>query len=167
MVTFIKYKIKNYMEENKTPDALKALEHMLQMSCKDGQINPAHAVGRTGDHLDVIAFLSMPPDQLRKACIQKIIFGGYDEFLFGLDRYSKPDQGVDEKYDSVYTIFNVTVATKELKIGVFPYNKHGEYGEIDWNNEFWKQVCKAEFLRGLKELHAEAKDSLLKKEDNP
>jgi hypothetical protein len=155
------------MEERQQPDALKALEHMLQLSCKEGQINPAHAIGRTGDHLDVIAFLSVPPDQLRKACVQKIIFGGYDEFLFGLDRHSKPNQGVDEKYDSVYTIFHTIPATKDLKVGVFPYNKAGEYGEIDWNNEFWKQHCESEFLSGLKDLYAESLETFYKKEDNP
>lgn len=78
------------------------------------------------------------------------------EAAFGLDRFSKENQGVDKKYDSVFTIYYMN-EKKEWAIGIFPYNEAGEFGEVDWDNTFWKGIL-SESIETFSQLSKEVYD---------
>lgn len=130
------------MSEPKAADVIAALVHMAQASAKGGNIFPQPACGRNGDHLDVIAF-ALNAKEIFITVHGIIKSNKYEEFAFGIDRVSRPGQGVDEKYTDVYTIFHHT-GDGVWKYGVLPYNSSGEYGDVDWENTHW-------FVQMLKE----------------
>lgn len=124
---------------------IESFEAMLQISCNEGKLYPYPAAGLEPDgKMNIISFM-VPPEEVMLGAINMIKKKGFTEIAFGLDRTSEPSQGVDEKYDSVYTIWHLKEGA--WRYGVFPYNKNGEYGPIDWENTFWIEQLKGEITR--------------------
>lgn len=136
---------------DKTP-LIEAFEAFLHLLGKEGKLYPYPAAGLEPDgKMNIISFM-VPPEEVMLNIISGIKRKGYTEVAFGLDRTSEPGQGVDEKYDSVYTIWHLREGI--WRYGVFPFNKDGEYGPIDWENSFWIERLKGEITR-LKFPHLE------------
>ena len=112
----------------------------LRISIDEKGIHPAPGMFQTpgSDGISIASFLLTPAETLDaviKICKeQKPI-----EFIWGLDRFNGPEQGIDEHYKSVFTIYHLKDG--KWRTGVFAYNtKDDNYREIDWWNEFWERI---------------------------
>jgi len=90
-----------------------------------------------------MASFLLTPEETFDAIVRIVKEQDPEELIWGLDRFNNPDQGVDEKYHSVFTIFHLKDG--KWRTGVFAYNsKEDNYREIDWWNEFWDGIMKRE-----------------------
>lgn len=93
--------------------------------------------------------LDLKPEQVMKKAVDTLIKEKPKQLMFGLDRYSKPNQGT----------------TLGDLIGGLYWNGDGwrpfiiEYQDeprivkpLDWDNPYWKESLKREFLGFLKEV---------------
>ena len=113
---------------------------ILKKSIDEEGIYPGPGIFSKKDEegLSMISFMVSPSEVLLSA-VKIIKEQDPSEFLWGLDRFSKSGQGVDEKYKSVFTIFHLKDG--EWKTGVFAYNSPEDYSEsIDWDNKFWSEI---------------------------
>jgi hypothetical protein len=130
----------------------------LELAAKDGSIGPglpAMALD-TGNQLSVFCLMVGPAEAFKYA-VKYIREKKPVEMAFGLDRFCKENQDVDPKYDSVFTLYHMST-DKKWSLGVFPYNKQGEFGPVDWHNVFWEKIS-ASPLTELSKLSKEVYDA--------
>lgn len=119
---------------------------ILKSTLEDGNIHPVPALGVVADGGVHIASLMVDtPHETFMAVKTLMQKQDYTEFFWGLDRMTKPGQGVDEVYSSVFTIF---YWTKEWgwQFGLWPYtNNKIQAPDIIWKVEgFWNDRMTAE-----------------------
>lgn len=113
---------------------------LLEIHSAGGEIGPALPAMALDDDKQLSVFcLMLSPSEAMEHMVNYIKKNKPVEIAFGLDRFSRENQGVSQKYDSVFTIYYMD-EKKQWNLGIFPYNKSGEFGEVDWNNHFWKNM---------------------------
>jgi hypothetical protein len=131
------------MEENKKPNVVGAVEHMARLHAMEGNVYPQPAAGRNGEHMDIISF-ALNAGEIFNAVEQIMKADKYDEFAFGLDRKTLPDQGIDSKYTDVYTIFH-HIGNGMWEYFILPYSKE-EVGALQPASYFWSNAMDDERL---------------------
>ncbi len=128
---------------------------------KDGIFPYPGVVMDTKGDIDVLS-MALEPKEVIKTMLNH---GGRletDCLIFGIDRESGPDQGVDPKWKSVFTVVFME-PFKELSFGVFPYNSPEDCAEgIDWNCPFWAQVCHMEIVAVIAEKRGQSVEDTIK-----
>ncbi len=128
------------MTETTTRSFIDGYIAFLEITARDGEIGagiPAMTLD-IDEKLSVFC-LMLSPEQIFEHMEKWIREKKPVEVAFGLDRYVQEGQGVDTKYDSIFTIYYMN-AKKQWSTGVFPYNKAGEFDAVDWDNLFWRGV---------------------------
>lgn len=107
---------------------------------------PGMAVSHKTKEFSVFAYATDPKETIISAVTFFLSHPETDEMFVGIDRFSKPGQGIDAKYDFVFTI--IKMDKKNVTFGILPYNKEGEFGPIDWTkNEFWGPIMESEMIK--------------------
>lgn len=139
------------MEDIKQLEAkplIETYEYMLKTFKDEKGIYPYPCVSMESDNKMSVYSFMVSPEETIEGAFKEFQKGLSIEMLFGIDRMSKEGQGVDLKFNSVFTIFHLTPEkTSEMgvkvKFGILPYN-NTEFGEIEWDNTFWNEVMARE-----------------------
>lgn len=91
--------------------------------------------------------LDLSPSEAYQTVFKMAAKENSNQFCMGLDRMSKPGQGIPEKYESVFTAFNLQKGSTLPTVAVFGYNSKKDIGEIDFNNKFWNDKINEEITQ--------------------
>jgi len=118
---------------------------MLKRTLGDStEVRPAPAIAKREDgKMEMAALLGDNGNEVAKMAQKMFRASRPTEFVWGIDRFSKPGQGVDEKYTSVFTVAHLKDGS--WCIGAWGYTDADNMAdEIDWNNAHWKIKVEAE-----------------------
>lgn len=124
------------------PDFLKSFLGVAKISITDNGIYPHIVVYEDQTEQTTICAMDLDPGELFLNIAKILVDKKPIQLIYSIDRENKPNQGVDEKYESVLTIGYF--ALNQWSFHVMPYNTKDDIGEVQSDNDWWNQILKKE-----------------------
>lgn len=125
-------------------ELVKIFEELLPTSIEENGFSHPPLVARHHDGTITIAIMAIPGSEILQTALDKFMCDlTVCEMIFGIDRYTQPDQGT--KYADVLTVFWWAGERTEnygFRFGVVDYVPPPEtvIEPIKWDNAFWNDI---------------------------